>query len=136
MKEEKFPQVWDEKGGVVKWEDLQIGHLVKIILEGGQGGCTEYLGIFRGLKDYECGKLFLLEIPFGGTRQDAPSLCQTKVKEWVIEQVNLVKILARDIHAIHVTFHHYGTLKVEYDDFKARMREAHDLLSPAKYSNR
>jgi len=135
IKQVKFPQLWNEKGENEKWEEMQSGYLIKMSLENSNTPST-YLGIFRGFRDYECGKLLKLEIPFNGFEKDAPSLCCTGIKEFDLNRVQLVEILIRETHAVFIAFHHYGTLRVEYELFRDRMRKACELIELARYCNR
>ncbi len=130
--QEKMPAVWSEKGSQTNFSDLSEGHLIKVSLHSpncGNSSRTTFLGIYRGIKESDCGPQLVLETE--GERliaNTAGHMCESLLEKFYLDNVQLIEILARDFHAVSAIFHTLGVSEVYRKNSENRIKQAQVCL--------
>src|SRR3989344_7927580 len=131
LKEKTKPTVWSEDEKTVAFEYLKEGYLV--ILDHyclPQGFDIETIGIYKGTKETEDGNTILV-LETSGDRlgaNTAGQLCESKSRQFHLPWVHMIKILARNPHAVFELFHAIGVLEVRLKNAEERIEEAQSCL--------
>ena len=125
--EERMPAVWAEDGRVIPFSDFFDGYLVKVSLRSpsADSSRTIFLGIYRGIKNTDCGPRLVLETEGDRLRANtAGRMCESGLKEFYLDNILLIEVLARDSHAVLAIFHALGVSEVYRKNSENRIKQA------------
>lgn len=130
---EKLPAVWDEKGKGFPFYDIALGYLLGLLLYNPPSGNTrqtKFFGICRGCEETECGPRLLMEVPGNEfSLNTAGKMCKSERQKFYFDNICLIKILARDYHAVYEIFHGWGTTEVSLKFAREQIKNAQSELS-------